>query len=78
MEENIVTLDQLDPGQSAKVKKVGGKGAIRRRLMDMGVTNGVAIDVVKRSPLGDPVEYRVRGYLLSLRSSEAKLIQVIL
>ncbi len=76
MAESITTLDQLDPGQSAKVKKVGGKGPIRRRLMDMGVTHGVNIDVVKRSPLGDPVEYRVRGYMLSLRSSEAKLIEV--
>lgn len=78
MTEDKTTLDQLDPGQSAKVKKIGGEGSIRRRLMDMGITSGVQIDVVKPSPLGDPVEYRVRGYYLSLRKSEAQLIEVTL
>ncbi len=76
MTEIITTLDQLLPGQRARVKKVGGEGAVRRRLMDMGVTNGVEITPVKVSPLGDPVEYIVRGYHLSLRKSEAQLIEV--
>lgn len=70
------TLDQLAPGQSAKIKKINGKGAIRRRLLDMGLTNGTDIAVIKASPLGDPVEYLVRGYHLSLRKAEAALIEV--
>lgn len=78
MEDLNMTLDQLTPGQSAKVKKVGGKGAVRRRLMDMGITNGVQISVVKASPLGDPVDYLVRGYHLSLRKAEAQMIEVVL
>ena len=67
-----ITLDQLAPGESGRIKKVHGKGAVRRRLMDMGLTSGVVIDMVKNSPLGDPVEYRLRGYHLSLRRSEAE------
>ena len=78
MNEANTTLDQLTPGQSAKVKKVGGKGAVRRRLMDMGITSGVQISVVKASPLGDPVDYLVRGYHLSLRKAEAQMIEVTL
>ena len=70
------TLDQLTRGQKATVKKVGGEGPVRRRLMDMGVTNGVNVEMVKASPLGDPIEYKVRGYHLSLRLSEARLIEV--
>ena len=76
MDETKTTLDQLLPGQAAKVKKVGGKGAVRRRLMDMGVINGTEIVMVKASPFGDPVEYKMRGYSLSLRKSEAQMIEV--
>jgi ferrous iron transport protein A len=72
----IVTLDKLAPGESGRVVRVHGRGAVRRRLVDMGLTSGAVIDVVKLSPLGDPVEYRLRGYHLSLRSSEAKTIEV--
>lgn len=72
----ITTLDQLSPGQSAVVKKVGGEGAVRRRLLDMGLTNNTLIEMVKASPLGDPTEYKVRGYSLSLRQSEAHMIEV--
>lgn len=72
------TLDKLTPGQSATIKKVGGEGAVRRRLMDMGVTSGTEIAMVKASPLGDPVEYKMRGYSLSLRKSEAEMIEVTL
>lgn len=76
MTETKLTLDQLIPGQSARVKRVGGEGAVRRRLMDMGITSGVEIAVIKTSPFGDPVEYLLRGYHLSLRKSEAQMIEV--
>ena len=72
----ILTLDQLAPGESGRILKVNGRGAIRRRLVDMGLTTGAVIDMVKLSPLGDPVEYRLRGYHLSLRKSEAETIEV--
>lgn len=78
LREASSTLDQLQPGQAGKVKKVGGKGRVRRRLMDMGITRGVEITAVKASPLGDPVEYRLRGYSLSLRKAEAEMIEVTL
>lgn len=78
MNQENRTLDQLSPGQSAKVKKIHGKGAVRRRLMEMGLTRGVEISVVKASPLGDPVDYLVRGYHLSLRNEEAKMIEVVI
>ncbi len=77
MAANSMTLDQLTPGQSARVQKVTGEGALRRRLLDMGITNGVEIAVVKASPLGDPVEYLVRGYHLSLRKAEAQMVAVV-
>ena len=72
------TLDQLTAGQTARVAKIGGTGPIRRRILDMGVTRGVEITMVKASPLGDPVDYLVRGYHLSLRKAEARLIDVVL
>jgi ferrous iron transport protein A len=72
----VVTLDTLAPGESGRVVRVHGRGAVRRRLVDMGLTSGVVIEVVKLSPLGDPVEYRLRGYHLSLRTSEARTIEV--
>ena len=70
------TLDQLTAGQSAVVRKVKGEGPVRRRLLDMGLTGSTEIKMVKVSPLGDPIEYRVRGYNLSLRKSEARMIEV--
>jgi ferrous iron transport protein A len=70
------TLDKLIPGESGKITRLMGQGAIRRRLVDMGLTKGAVIEMVKVSPLGDPVEYRLRGYHLSLRRSEAKTILV--
>lgn len=72
----FTTLDKLVPGESGKIVKVSGRGAIRRRLVDMGLTTGSVIEMVKPSPLGDPVEYRLRGYHLSLRKSEARTIEV--
>lgn len=72
----FTTLDKLVPGESGRIKKISGRGAIRRRLVDMGLTRGAVIEMVKVSPLGDPVEYRLRGYHLSLRLSEAETILV--
>ncbi|MCI0712041.1 MAG: ferrous iron transport protein A [Chloroflexi bacterium] len=71
-----MTLDQLGAGQAAVVKKLHGKGAIRRRLMDMGVLNGVSIVMVKSAPLGDPIQYKLLGYDLALRKSEARLVEI--
>lgn len=71
-----ITLDTLMPGQSATITRITGKGAVRRRLLDMGLTNGAAISVLRRAPLGDPIEYQLRGYHLSLRKSEAATIFV--
>ena len=73
---NVMTLEKLVPGESGRIVKIHGRGAIRRRLVDMGLTPGVRIEVVKPSPLGDPIEYRLRGYHLSLRRSEARTIEV--
>ncbi|NDJ52898.1 MAG: ferrous iron transport protein A [Chloroflexi bacterium] len=75
-EPTTTTLDTLQIGQSATVRRVGGDGAVRRRLMDMGLVNGVQIEMIRPAPLGDPVAYKVRGYRLSLRKSEAHLIEV--
>ena len=71
-----MTLDELEKGQSATIVKIGGEGKIRRRLMDMGLIKGVVIEKVKVAPMGDPVEYVVLGYHLSLRKSEAKIIEI--
>ena len=70
------TLNQVRVGKSRKVIKVYGEGAVRRRIMDMGITKGVEIYVKKVAPLGDPIEVTVRGYDLSIRKEEAKLIEV--
>lgn len=70
------TLNEVKSGETVSVDKLQGEGAIKRRLMDMGITKGTAIFVRKLAPLGDPVEVTVRGYELSLRKSEARLIQV--
>lgn len=70
------TLDKVKTGETVAVSKLAADGAIKRRLMDMGITKGTDIFVRKLAPLGDPVEVTVRGYELSLRRSEAKLIEV--
>lgn len=70
------TLDELNIGQKAQVARVRGGGELRRRLMDMGITQGVEIQVLKVAPMGDPIEYKLRGYHLSLRKSEASLIEI--
>ncbi len=71
-----MTLKELKPGQQGIVKSVGATGPMKRRIMDMGVTPGVEIKVIKVAPLGDPVEVNVRGYELSLRKEEAAQIQM--
>ena len=70
------TLKDIKIGKSAKVVKVHGEGAIRRRIMDMGITKGVEIYIRKAAPLGDPLELNVRGYELSLRKADAEMIEV--
>lgn len=70
------TLRQIKIGKSAKVVKVHGEGALKRRIMDMGITKGVEIFVRKVAPLGDPLEITVRGYELSLRKEDAEMIEV--
>ncbi len=70
------TLKQVKVGKRAKVIKVHGEGAVRRRIMDMGITKGVEIFVRKTAPLGDPLELNVRGYELSLRKADAEMIEV--
>ena len=69
------TLRDVETGGTAKVKKLHGEGAIKKRIMDMGITKGVEIYVRKVAPLGDPVEITVRGYELSLRKADAELIE---
>lgn len=70
------TLRDIEVGSSAKVLKLAGEGALKRHIMDMGITKGVEVFVRKVAPLGDPVEVTVRGYELSLRKSEAEHILV--
>lgn len=70
------TLKQAKIGSTVTVKKLYGEGALKRRIMDMGITKGVEIYVRKVAPLGDPIEITVRGYELSLRKSDAELIEV--
>lgn len=70
------TLKDVKVGKSCRVVKVHGEGALRRRIMDMGITKGVEIYVRKVAPLGDPLELSVRGYELSIRKSEAEKIEV--
>ena len=73
----LKTLDQFQIGETGVVKSVGGEGRIKRRLFDMGITNGAEIFLRKRAPLGDPIELTVRGYELSLRKSEAESVLVL-
>lgn len=70
------TLREIKIGGTARVVKVHGEGAVRRRIMDMGITRGVDIKITKVAPLGDPLEVTVRGYELSLRKEDAARIEV--
>ena len=70
------TLREAKIGDTVKVVKLHGEGAIKRRIMDMGITKGVEVHVRKVAPLGDPIEVTVRGYELSLRKADADMIEV--
>ena len=70
------TLKQATVGETVKVVKLHGEGAIKRRIMDRGLTKGVEVYVRKVAPLGDPVEVTVRGYELSLRKADAEMVEV--
>ena len=71
-----MTLKDVAVGKTVRVVKLNGEGAIRRRIMDMGLTKGVAVKVRKLAPLGDPMELTLRGYELSLRKADAEMIEV--
>jgi Fe2+ transport system protein FeoA len=71
-----MTLDQLNIGQTATIKAVGGQGSLRCRLLDMGLIPRTAVTLQKIAPMGDPIEIRVRGYELTLRVEDAKNIEV--
>lgn len=70
------TLKDAKIGSTVKVTKLHGEGAIKRRIMDMGITRGVEIYIRKVAPLGDPIEISVRGYELSLRKADAEMIEI--
>ena len=70
------TLRDVKVGDTVKVVKLYGEGAVKRRIMDMGITKGVEVYVRKLAPLGDPVEVNVRGYELSIRKADAEMIEV--
>ncbi|MES2790198.1 MAG: FeoA family protein [Planctomycetota bacterium] len=72
----MTTLDTLSVGQSAQITEIQGDDAIAIRLMEMGLTEGEMIHVLAVAPLGDPVEYEIRGYRLSLRRTEARRVQI--
>jgi ferrous iron transport protein A len=72
----VNTLKNVKPGQTARVVKLHGEGAVKRRIMDMGVTKGVDVFVRKVAPLGDPIEVTVRGYELSIRKADAEMIEI--
>ena len=71
-----MTLKEVKTGQTVTVEKLLGEGAVKRRIMDMGITKGVEVYVRKLAPLGDPVEVNVRGYELSIRKADAEMIEV--
>ncbi len=70
------TLKDISVGETVTIVKLNGEGAVRRRIMDMGITKGTAVTLRKTAPLGDPLELTVRGYELSLRRADAALIDV--
>lgn len=70
------TLKEIPIGGTARVVRLHGEGAVKRRIMDMGITRGVEVYVRKAAPLGDPIEIAVRGYELSIRRADAEMIEV--
>lgn len=72
----MICLEQIQPGQTVAVIRLHGAGAIKRRIMDMGITKGTSVFVRKVAPLGDPMEITVRGYELSMRKADCAMIEV--
>ncbi len=72
----MLSLESIRPGHSAKIKKIHGVGALKSRIMDMGITQGTEVIIRKCAPLGDPIQLEVRGYQLSLRKADAKNIEI--
>ena len=70
------TLKDVKVGKTCKVKKITGEGAVKRRIMDMGLTKGVELKIRKVAPLGDPIELTVRGYELSIRKADAMMVEL--
>lgn len=75
-EVTMKTLSQVKVGETVRVVKLHGEGALKRRIMDMGITKGVELYIRKVAPLGDPMEIAVRGYELSLRRADAEMVEV--
>ena len=71
-----MTLKEVKPGATVKVVRISGEGAVKRRIMEMGLTKGIEVFVRKVAPLGDPVEVTVRDYELSVRKADAELVEV--
>ncbi|MBQ9895006.1 MAG: ferrous iron transport protein A [Ruminococcus sp.] len=71
-----MNLKEVKIGSTVKIKKILGEGALRRRIMDMGLTKGTEVTVRKVAPLGDPIEITVRGYELSMRKADAEMVEV--
>ena len=71
-----MTLRDAKIGSTVTVKKITGEGAVKRRIMDMGITKGISVYIRKVAPLGDPIEVTVRGYELSIRKADAQMIEV--
>ena len=71
-----MTLREVKVGQTCTIKRLHGEGAVKRRIMDMGLTKGVEVYVRKVAPLGDPMELTVRGYELSIRKADAEMVEV--
>ncbi|WP_028510949.1 ferrous iron transport protein A [Ruminococcus sp. NK3A76] len=72
-----MTLRDAKIGDTVTVKKLTGEGAVKRRIMDMGLTKGTAVSIRKVAPLGDPIEITVRGYELSIRKADAEMVEIL-
>ena len=72
----MATLKEVKVGETVTVRKLNGEGAIKRRIMDMGLTKGTEVYIRKVAPLGDPIEVTVRGYELSLRKADAEMVEI--
>ncbi|MBO5147325.1 MAG: ferrous iron transport protein A [Clostridia bacterium] len=72
----MATLRDAKIGATVTVTKINGEGAVKRRIMDMGITKGVEVKIIKVAPLGDPIELLVRGYELSIRKADADMIEI--